>query len=150
MVHFHFLHCCSEIADHILRLIIVQVQESHMKFGESFLSILNISVAKCRKFTLTTKNFGRFKFRTKFCPALRTPEIFCVRNLKASEIYKYLIIHLKYFQDLFHCSWMEIFLFAPNFLLVTLLGVQLPMILVEISFERDTKKLRFFNCCRQF
>ena len=32
-------------------------------------------------FTLITKNFGRFKFRTNGCPKLKTSEIFRVRNI---------------------------------------------------------------------
>ena len=79
---------------------------------------------------------------------LKLPKLKNVRNsfclkFKRVKIFKELIVDLKYFQDLFHCSWMHIFLFPPYFLPVTLLGVQLPMVLAEISFEIGMKNLRF-------
>ena len=40
-----------------------------------------------RVHTLITKNFGRFNFRTKVCPKIKTSEIFSVRIQKASEIF---------------------------------------------------------------
>ena len=40
-----------------------------------------------RVHTLITKNFGRFNFRTKVCPEIKTSEIFSVRIQKASEIF---------------------------------------------------------------
>ena len=48
-------------------------------------------------YTLITKNFGRFDFRTKFRPTSKTSEIFCVRNLKAFKIFRDLIMIQKYF-----------------------------------------------------
>ena len=36
-------------------------------------------------YTLTSKNFERFYFRTKPCPKIRLSEIFLVRTLKASK-----------------------------------------------------------------
>ena len=37
--------------------------------------------------TLVAKNFGRVYFRPKFCPKIKTSEIFGVRILKASEFF---------------------------------------------------------------
>ena len=39
------------------------------------------------EYTLETKNFGQFKFRTKPCPKLKLSEILNVRNFQVSEIF---------------------------------------------------------------
>ena len=100
-------------------------------------------------YILIPKNFGRPKFRTKFCPKLQTSEIFCVRNLKASEIFGDPIIFQKYFQDLVHRSLVKIFLFTTYVLLVTSTELQLQVILEEI-FQRGYFETQFFHheCCQ--
>ena len=67
----------------------------------------------------------------QFCLKLKTSEIFVSEIQKRPTFLETLLSFLNIFQNLFHVSWMKIFLFHPYFLIVTLLEVQLQVILVD-------------------
>ena len=98
---------------------------------------------------LITKHFGRFKVRKKFCPKLKTSEIFYVRNLKASEIFRDLIVISKNVSKSIWSFWIKIFLFPPYFLIVTLLEGQWMVILLGIHWKSTQGNSVFFNGCYQ-
>ena len=83
-------------------------------------------------FTLITKTFGRFKFRTKFCPKNKNVQnLLCPKSKSVRNLY------------LLHRYLMKIFLFQLYFILVTLIEVQLQVILVEI-FSKGVRRSSIF------